>query len=89
VLSSPVTFLNRPRIADFALKHRLPMICARRKYALSGCLMSYSPILAELFRRVATYVNRILKGAKPADIPVGSRRRLSWSSISRPRRPSA
>jgi putative tryptophan/tyrosine transport system substrate-binding protein len=70
VLSSPVTFLNRPRIADFALKHRLPMICALREYAFSGCLMSYGPSYADHFRRAAYFVDRILKGAKPGDLPV-------------------
>jgi putative ABC transport system substrate-binding protein len=70
VLSSPVTFLNRPRIADFALKQRLPMICALREYAFSGCLMSYGPSYADHFRRAAYFVDRILKGAKPGDLPV-------------------
>jgi putative tryptophan/tyrosine transport system substrate-binding protein len=70
VLSSPVTFLNRPKIADFGLKHRLPMICALREYALSGCLMSYGPSYIDHFRRAAGYVDKILKGAKPADLPV-------------------
>ncbi len=70
VLSSPVTFLNRPKIADFGLKHRLPMICALREYALSGCLMSYGPSYIDHFRRAAGYVDKVLKGAKPADLPV-------------------
>jgi putative ABC transport system substrate-binding protein len=70
VLSSPVTFLNRPRIANFALKQRLPMICALREYALSGCLMSYGPSYADHFQRAAYFVDKILKGAKPGDLPV-------------------
>ena len=70
VLSSPVTFLNRPRITGFATKRRLPTICALREYALAGCLMSYGPSYADHFRRAATYVDRILKGAKPSDLPV-------------------
>ena len=70
VLSSPITFLNRPRIATLATTHRLPAICALREYALAGCLMSYGPSYADHFRRAASLVDKILKGAKPGDVPV-------------------
>jgi putative ABC transport system substrate-binding protein len=70
VLSSPVTFVHRARIADFALKHKLPMICALREYAMAGCLISYGPSYADHFRRAAGYVDKILKGAKPAELPI-------------------
>jgi ABC-type uncharacterized transport system substrate-binding protein len=60
---------NRKRIADFALKSRLPSV-GNRAYVDAGGLMSYGPDLAESYRRVAYYVDRILKGAKPADLPV-------------------
>ena len=70
VLSSPITFLNRPRVAAAALKHHLPALCALREYALAGCLESYGPSYADMFRVAASYVDKILKGAKPADLPV-------------------
>jgi putative tryptophan/tyrosine transport system substrate-binding protein len=61
---------QRGQIAQLASKHRLPSIAADRGYAEAGCLMSYGPSLAENFRRAAYYVDKIFKGAKPADLPV-------------------
>ena len=61
---------NRKRIADFALKSRLPSMYVSREYVDAGGLMSYGADLADSYRRVAYYVDRILKGAKPADLPV-------------------
>jgi putative ABC transport system substrate-binding protein len=58
------------RIAGFALKSRLPSMYARREPVDAGGLMSYGADLADSYRRVATYVDKILKGAKPADLPV-------------------
>jgi putative tryptophan/tyrosine transport system substrate-binding protein len=69
-LTSPVFFFNRERIAQFAAKNRLPAIYPAREYVESGGLMSYGPNIAENHRRAATYVDKILKGAKPADLPV-------------------
>jgi putative ABC transport system substrate-binding protein len=60
----------RKRIADFALKSRLPSIYNLREAADAGGLMSYGPDIAESYRRVAYYMDRILKGAKPADLPI-------------------
>jgi len=57
-------------IVGLALKSRLPLMCVNRQSAEDGGLMSYGADLAESYRRVATYVDRILKGAKPADLPV-------------------
>ena len=54
---------------EFAAKNRLPAMC-KPEFVEAGGLMSYAPVYTELFRRAATYVDRILKGAKPADIPV-------------------
>jgi putative ABC transport system substrate-binding protein len=51
-------------------QHRLPTICALPEYALSGGLLSYGPSYADNFRRAASLVDRIVKGAKPADLPV-------------------
>jgi putative ABC transport system substrate-binding protein len=70
VLSSPLTFPNRPRIVEAALKARIPTMGALREYAEAGVLMSYGPSYADHCRRAANYVDQILKGAKPADLPV-------------------
>ena len=61
---------NGKRIADFALKSRLPSTGSNGEFVDAGGLMSYGADLAESYRRVAYYVDRILKGAKPADLPV-------------------
>ena len=55
---------------DLAAKNRLPAVYSSREYVDAGGLMSYGPNLADLYRRAATYVDKILKGAKPADLPV-------------------
>jgi putative tryptophan/tyrosine transport system substrate-binding protein len=70
VLSSPLTFPNRPRIVASAAKARMPTLGALREYAQAGLLMSYGPSYTDHCRRAATYVDDILKGAKPADLPV-------------------
>jgi len=70
VLTTPAFDLERQRIVDLAAKHRLPTVYAPRSYVDIGGLMSYGPNLADLHRRAATYVDRILKGAKPSDLPV-------------------
>jgi ABC-type uncharacterized transport system substrate-binding protein len=67
---NPVTLSNRGRIASFAQRNRLPSMYANRDYVDAGGLMSYGPSAADLYRRAATYVDKILKGAKPADLPV-------------------
>jgi putative tryptophan/tyrosine transport system substrate-binding protein len=61
---------NVKRIADFALKSRLPSMHGNREGVEAGGLMSYGADLADSYRRVAYFVDRILKGAKPADLPV-------------------
>ncbi len=70
VIASPPLFTERKRIADLALKHRLPTVVGGREYAEAGGLFSYAVSYPELFRRAALYVDKILKGAKPADLPV-------------------
>ena len=61
---------NEKRIASLALKSRLPSVYGLRQFVDAGGLMSYGADLADSYRRVAYYVDRILKGAKPADLPV-------------------
>ena len=64
-------FIQQEReIAELAAKHRLPSITGDREYVEAGGLMSYGQDLADSFRRAATYVDKIFKGAKPADLPV-------------------
>jgi len=70
VLATPVFGTASRRLADLAIKHQLPTIFSLREFVIVGGLMSYGPSRAELFRRAAVYVDKILKGAKPADLPV-------------------
>jgi putative ABC transport system substrate-binding protein len=65
-----MTFANRASLAELALKSHLPMMCGTAQYVRAGCLMGYSASVSDLFRRAATFVDKILKGAKPADLPV-------------------
>ena len=69
-LNSPVLNSQRPQLADLAAKYRLPAMSGQPEYVESGGLMAYGPSITDLFRRAATYVDKILKGAKPADLPV-------------------
>jgi putative ABC transport system substrate-binding protein len=70
VLGSAMFFNERRRLVDLAAKNRLPAVYGLREYVDAGGLLSYGPNIADLFRRAATYVDRILKGAKPGDLPV-------------------
>jgi putative ABC transport system substrate-binding protein len=70
VLQSPVTGSHRKQLADLAVKSRLPTIYPRSDFVEDGGLMSYGTSFVDLSRRSATYVDKILKGAKPADLPV-------------------
>jgi putative ABC transport system substrate-binding protein len=70
VVGDPLANLNRVRINTFALVARLPTMSALREYVEAGGLMSYGPNLLNMFRRAGDYVDKILHGAKPADLPV-------------------
>ena len=70
MLPGSVLGLQRAQLADLAAKNRLPVIFPQNEYVEDGGLMSYAPNYADLFRRAATYVDKILKGAKPGDLPV-------------------
>jgi putative tryptophan/tyrosine transport system substrate-binding protein len=68
--ANPVGFANQGQIASFAQKNRLPSMFAQKEYVEAGGLMSYGPSIPDMHRRAATYVDKILKGRKPADLPV-------------------
>src|SRR6266849_6257155 len=70
VLGSTMFGNERRRLVDLAAKNRLPAVYPWREFVDAGCLMAYGPNVADLYRRAATYVDKILKGAKPGDLPV-------------------
>src|SRR5262249_13178588 len=70
VFTTPVIFRERSKIAQLALKNRLPTSFAHREHVDAGGLMSYGPNFPDMWRLAANYVDKILKGAKPADLPV-------------------
>jgi len=70
VLDDPTFIASRAAMAEAAARHRLPLICGFREMTEAGCLFSYSASLKDIWYRSATYVDKILKGAKPADLPV-------------------
>ena len=70
VLTDTVLLDHRARIADHAARRRLPTVFGVSEFVEAGGLLAYGPSLADGFRRAATYVDKILKGAKPADLPI-------------------
>jgi putative ABC transport system substrate-binding protein len=70
VIAGPLFFSERRRISDLAIKHQLPSIYGVSEYVEAGGLLSYGPSYSDLFRHAAVYVDKILKGAKPADLPI-------------------
>ena len=70
MLNNTIATSQRAQIADLAIKRRLPAIYGSSEFAEDGGLLSYGTHFADLWRRAATYVDKILKGAKPADLPV-------------------
>jgi len=70
VASGGVAFNLRSRIAELALQHRMPALAAFRAFAEAGLVASYGPNIVELYRRGASFVDKILKGSKPAELPV-------------------
>jgi putative ABC transport system substrate-binding protein len=69
VFPDPVTNAHREQIAEFAAKHRLPSMFGRKEPVETGDLISYGASLEEVHRRISVHVDKILKGAKPADVP--------------------
>lgn len=70
VMGHPIFFLNRQRLAELAVKHRLPSMSTQEQWVDAGGLMSYGPNFVDLARRGAVYVDRVLRGAKPGDLPI-------------------
>jgi putative ABC transport system substrate-binding protein len=70
VFADTVLLTYRARVADFAAKNRLPGMYAHSDYMDAGGRMSYGPNVADMYRRAATYVDKILKGARPGDLPI-------------------
>jgi putative ABC transport system substrate-binding protein len=70
VFANAVFTIERRRLVDLAAKNRRPALYAFREYVDAGGLMAYGPHLPDLYRRAATYVDRILKGTQPGDLPV-------------------
>jgi putative tryptophan/tyrosine transport system substrate-binding protein len=68
--TSAFTTFHRRQLVELAIKNRLPTMCGGAAWSNDGCLISYGPNLTELYRRAAVFVDKILKGTKPADIPV-------------------
>jgi len=69
LITDAVTFPNWKYVNEFAQKNRVPTVCEFSQLVDAGCLISYGPTFAEFTERVAQQVDRILKGAKPADLP--------------------
>src|SRR5262249_72272 len=95
VQADPLMNTNRVRISTLALGARLPTLGGIRDYVEAGGLMSYGPNFPDLFRRAAEYVDKILRGAKPGDLPVEQPTRFDlvvnlttdcWSTCKAPRR---
>jgi putative tryptophan/tyrosine transport system substrate-binding protein len=70
VFGDPMFSVHRGRLADLAVRHRLPTMYTNRPHVEAGGLMCYGPNFSDLWRRAAAYVDKILKGARPADLPV-------------------
>jgi putative ABC transport system substrate-binding protein len=78
VLDDPTFIASRAGIAETAARHRLPLICGFREMTEAGCLFSYSVSLKDMWYRSATYVDKILKGAKPSVLPVQQGTKFEW-----------
>jgi putative ABC transport system substrate-binding protein len=70
ILNDPITFTHRKRVVDLAIKNHLPSIHAQIQFVEAGALMVYGADEADMYRRSATFIDKILKGAKPTDLPV-------------------
>ena len=69
-LASSYTQVYREQLIELAMKNRIPSMCSNSTWIDSGCVLAYGPKLSEMYRRATTYIDKILKGTKPADLPV-------------------
>jgi len=76
ILADPMTYAHRRELASLSLKHRLPAIGSLREYAEAGCLLSYWADTTDLLRRAASFVDRLLKGARAGDLPIEQARKF-------------
>ena len=83
VTASGLAFMHRELIVALAARNRLPAVYFQRSFVVGGGLISYGIDLVDQYRRAAGYVDRILKGEKPADLPVQAPTKYNWQSISR------
>jgi putative tryptophan/tyrosine transport system substrate-binding protein len=86
VVSSRRMTLQRRRIGDFVVTNRLVMVSGQKLWLQYGGLLSYGPNVLDMIRQTATYIDKILKGAKAADLPIQQPTSLNWPSTSRPRK---
>lgn len=77
-LADPLTLFHRDRIIDMAAKSRVPAMYELEEFVEPGGLMSYGPSILDNYRRAATYVDKIFKGSKPADLPVEQPRKFEF-----------
>jgi len=89
VTATNLAAMHRAEIIALAKRHRVPAVYPFRFFVAGGGLISYGPDTVDQYRRAAGYVDRILKGEKPADLPVQAPTSTTWSSTSRPPRHSA
>jgi putative ABC transport system substrate-binding protein len=82
VLEDPLLIAHRKRTIDFMAHHRVPAMYTSSGWVEQGGLMEYASDLSELYSRAGTYVDRILRGAKPGDLPVEEPTKICWASIS-------
>ena len=76
VLPDSFLMIQRERVVELAARHKLPAIYGLREFVDSGGLIAYAPDMIVLFRRAAEYVDKILKGARPADLPIEEPRQM-------------
>ena len=69
-VGSPLFSTHRKALLDLVAKSGLPATCETRAFVVEGCLMAYGPSFADMWRRAATYVDKLLQGTKPADLPI-------------------
>jgi putative tryptophan/tyrosine transport system substrate-binding protein len=83
VFGDPMFGVHRKRVAELGVQHRLPTMYTNRPHVEAGGLMSYAASFPDIWRRAANYIDRLLKGAKPADLPVEQPTKFELRSISR------